>query len=81
MVRINKFLAQCNLGSRRFVESIIKDGLISVNGKIVTDLTYNIDLEKDLVKYNGEEISATQKKIYIMNQISKLLKKINQKQK
>ena len=66
MVRINKFLAQCNLGSRRDVEEIILNGSIEVNGKIVKDLSTIIDTEKDVIKYDGKLLKHSTKKIYIM---------------
>jgi len=66
MFRINKFLALCNLGSRRFVEPLIKSGQIKVNGKICTDLTCQINPNKDIVEYNGEKISFINEKIYLM---------------
>jgi 23S rRNA pseudouridine2605 synthase len=66
MVRINKFLAQCNLGSRRDVEEIIRNGLIEVNGEIVKDLSTIIDINNDTIKYNGKILKYLPHKIYIM---------------
>lgn len=66
MVRINKFLASCNLGSRREVEDIIRSGSIEINGSIVRDLSTTIDTQNDIVKYKGKILSSSQKKIYIM---------------
>ncbi len=66
MVRINKFLSQCNLGSRRFVENLIKDGKIFLNGNRVEKLSVNIDPDKDIVKYNGFVVSPFIDKIYLM---------------
>jgi len=66
MVRINKFLAQCNLGSRRFVEGLIKDGFIKVNDNILDDLALSIDPEKDVVKYKDNIVIPIVDEIYIM---------------
>ncbi len=66
MVRINKFLSQCNLGSRRFVENLIKDGKVFLNGYKVEKLSVNIDPDKDIVKYNGFVVSPFIDKIYLM---------------
>jgi len=66
MVRINKFLAQCNLGSRRFVENIISAGYIKVNDKIVNDLSLKVDPERDVVKFKNNVIEIKNKKVYIM---------------
>ena len=64
-MRINKYLATCGLGSRRGVEELIKKGDISVNGKVVTDLSYDIS-SKDLVKYKGKPVNLVEDKVYIM---------------
>jgi len=66
MIRINKFLAQCNLGSRRGVESIIKDGKVKVNGKVVTDLSMQIDPDNDEVVVGRKKVALISDKIYIM---------------
>lgn len=66
MVRINKFLSQCNLGSRRSVEKLILNGEITVNGQVTKDLSVQIIPEKDKVKYKGKEIAFKNENIYIM---------------
>jgi 23S rRNA pseudouridine2605 synthase len=66
MVRINKFLASCNLGSRRSVEDIIKSGRVSVNGEVITSLSVSIDPEKDEVKVGHKKVEHETKKIFIM---------------
>ena len=63
-MRINKFLAQCNLGSRRKVEEFIKAGEIIVNGKVCTNLGAQIT-EKDIVEYKNETLRQTSNKIYL----------------
>lgn len=64
-MRINKYLATCGLGSRRGVEELIKKGVISVNNKVITDLSYDISLS-DLVEYKGKPVSLVEDKVYIM---------------
>lgn len=64
-MRINKYLATCELGSRRKVEEFIINKSISVNGKIVTDLAYDIK-DGDVVKFKDQLISPQNKKVYIM---------------
>ena len=63
-MRINKFLASCNLGSRRKVEEFIKAGDIQVNGKTCSDLSTQVE-EENLVKYKGKILSLDQEKIYL----------------
>ena len=64
-MRINKFLSQSDLGSRRKVEELVKNGLISVNGKKCTDLSKQIS-ENDVVKFKNKEIKNKNEKIYLM---------------
>jgi len=64
-MRINKYLANCGLGSRRKVEDLIKKGLISVNGQIVYDLSTDIS-EIDCVKYQSKILTLSKDKVYIM---------------
>ena len=66
MLRINKYLAKCNLGSRRKVESLIKNGDIKINGIFCTDLSKQIDPAKDTVEFKGNKISFSDEKIYLM---------------
>ncbi|MCF7911410.1 MAG: rRNA pseudouridine synthase [Candidatus Cloacimonetes bacterium] len=66
MIRINKFLARCNLGSRRQVEDFIRDGKVAVNGVVTIDLSTMVNPEIDKVSYNGKQINVIEDKIYLM---------------
>lgn len=66
MVRINKYLAACNLGSRRQVENLIRNGKVKVNGNICRDLACQINPNQDIVQYLGKKLSLPSDKIYIM---------------
>ena len=59
-MRINKYLALCGVASRRKSEEYIKDGKVSVNGKILTDLSYKVNIKSDTVCLNGEKLSLPQ---------------------
>lgn len=65
-MRINKFLAKCNLGSRRKVEALIQAKKIFVNGNLITDLSYQVNVEKDEVTCSGKKVSFNPDNIYIM---------------
>jgi len=65
-MRLNKFLAACNLGSRRSVEKLIYEGKIKVNGKICKEPGKQIDINKDEVFFNNEKLQLPNKNIYIM---------------
>ncbi len=64
-MRINKYLAECGLASRRKCEQYVLDGVVSVNGKIVTDLSATVEYS-DTVTVNGSKIEPVRKHIYIM---------------
>ena len=55
-MRINKFIAHCGVTSRRKSESYILDGRISVNGEIITNLSYVVSPE-DVVEIDGNKLS------------------------
>ena len=63
-MRINKFLALCGVGSRRKVEEFIKNGDVSVNGKVVTDLSVIINPKKDVVDYQGKKLVVPSGYVY-----------------
>ena len=63
-MRINKYLALCGVASRRKGEEYIKDGKVSVNGKILTDLSYKVNIKSDTVCLNGEKLSLPQNYVY-----------------
>lgn len=65
MVRINKFLSQCNLGSRRKVEELILQGRIKINGKIITELSAKVDPDNDKIEFNNKILKLISKHIYI----------------
>lgn len=56
MVRINKFLAKANIGSRRKVEEYILNGDVKVNGAVCTDLSQQIDENQDIVQYKNKRV-------------------------
>jgi len=65
-VRINKFLAECQLGSRRKVEEFILNGDIKINGDICTDLGKQINPEEDIVLYKNKRVKPDNEKIFIL---------------
>ena len=56
-MRLNKYLAQCGLGSRRKCDEIISKGKIKINGQIVKDFSFSVTNE-DYVQYNNKLIDA-----------------------
>jgi len=64
LVRLNKYIAAAGICSRREADDLISAGLITVNGKSVTQLGSKVNPE-DEVKYNGERI-RTERKVYLV---------------
>ncbi len=65
-MRINKFLAQAGLGSRRSCEQLVLESKIRVNGKIIRDLATDIDSQNDIVEYKNKKLRLSSNKIYLM---------------
>ena len=66
-MRINKFLVQCGVGSRRFCDKLIEDGKVTVNGKRPA-LGQDVDERRDSVCVEGKKIALVEKNLYyIMN--------------
>ena len=64
-MRINKFLAECGVASRRNCDQLIKDGLVTINGK-VANLGADVDELHDSVSVDGKKINAIKKYSYYM---------------
>ena len=65
--RLQKFLAECGVASRRKCEEIILNGKVKVNGITVTELGTKIIPGKDIVTLNGKEVALKEeKKVYIL---------------
>ncbi len=64
-IRLQKYLANSGIASRRNCEKLILDGKIEVNGKVVTELGTKVT-EQDIVKYNGKIVKQEEEKIYIL---------------
>lgn len=65
IIRINKFLADSGVSSRRKSEEYISQGRVAVNDNIILDFSKKVDSEKDIVTLDGEKIKL-KKHIYIL---------------
>ena len=65
-IRLQKFLANSGICSRRKAEEYILAGKVEVNGKTVTELGTKIDIEKDKVTFEGKPVSTVEEKVYIL---------------
>lgn len=64
-VRLQKYIAMCGIASRRAAEKLIEQGLVSVNGKVVTEQGVKVT-KKDRITVDGKVILPEKKKYYIM---------------
>jgi 23S rRNA pseudouridine2605 synthase len=64
MVRLQKFLAEAGLASRRAAEQIIREGRVAVNGDTVSELGRKVDPAHDRVAVDGKPVKA-KRKIYL----------------
>lgn len=64
MVRLQKFLAEAGIASRRASEQVILEGRVSVNGNTVTQLGTRVDPVHDAIAVDGRPIKA-KRKLYI----------------
>ena len=65
-VRLQKYMADCGIASRRKCEELISKGEVSVNGRIVKELGTKIKPKKDKIFFRGKEVTLKGKKIYIL---------------
>ena len=64
--RLQKYLANCGVASRRKCEEYILEGKVKVNGEIVTGLGTKINAEKDKVEFDGKTVKETNRNVYIL---------------
>lgn len=65
-LRLQKYLANCGIASRRKCEEYIISGKVKVNGEYVTTLGTKINPEKDKIYFEGKEVKDNKEYIYIL---------------
>jgi len=65
-MRINKYLAECGVCSRRNADELVKQGRVSVNKKVVRELGFDIDVDKDSVFVDGKKVVQVTHYDYVM---------------
>ena len=67
MVRLQKYLAECGIASRRKCEEFISAGLVKVNGEIVTEQGIKVDPSVDKIEFKNTKMEVKpEKKVYLM---------------
>ena len=65
-IRLQKYMAEAGIASRRNAEELILEGKVKVNGKIVDELGIKIVPNKDIVEYNGKKVVIEKEYVYIL---------------
>ncbi len=67
LIRLNRFLSNAGIASRRDADQLIELGLVSVNGKVVTELGTRVDPKKDVVKYDDRNLRPEPLRYVLLN--------------
>lgn len=65
-IRLQKALAQAGVASRRAAEELIRQGRVTVNGRVVTAMGEHVNLQSDEVCVNRVPISVSSRKVYLL---------------
>ncbi len=72
-IRLQKYLADCGLGSRRFCEKLIVAGRVSVDGRTVTELGTRVDPATQRVACNGQAVAKEPTVTFLLNKPPKVI--------
>lgn len=65
-LRLNKYLAECGLASRRGADQLISEGAVQINGKTVFELGVKVEPGVDRITVNGKPVKPPTQKIYVI---------------
>lgn len=65
--RLNKYIANSGVCSRREADNFIQAGVVTVNGEVVTELGTKVNVLKDDIRFNGERLKGEEKVYIVMN--------------
>jgi 23S rRNA pseudouridine2605 synthase len=65
-IRLNKYIANSGVCSRREADTYIEHGSVEVNGKLVTEMGYKVQPD-DIVRFDGTSITPEQKRYILLN--------------
>jgi 23S rRNA pseudouridine2605 synthase len=65
-VRLNKWISECGVTSRRHADLLIQEGAVIVNGKKVYELGTRVNPETDRITVNGKPIHAPTERVYVL---------------
>ncbi|HEY0898679.1 MAG TPA: pseudouridine synthase, partial [Sphingobacteriaceae bacterium] len=65
LIRLNRYIANAGICSRRKADELIQAGVVSVNGQVISELGFKVDPAKDEIRYNGETLKR-EKMVYVL---------------
>jgi 23S rRNA pseudouridine2605 synthase len=65
LIRLNRYIANAGICSRRKADELIAAGVVSVNGEVISELGHKVDPSKDVIRYNGETLKR-EKMVYVL---------------
>jgi len=67
LIRLNRYIANAGICSRRKADELIEAGVISVNGESITELGHKVNPMKDVIRYNGETLKREKMTYVLLN--------------
>jgi len=65
LIRLNRYIANAGICSRRKADELIEAAVVSVNGEVISELGHKVDPLKDEIRYNGELLKR-EKMVYVL---------------
>jgi 23S rRNA pseudouridine2605 synthase len=65
LIRLNRYIANAGICSRRKADELIAAGVVAVNGVVISELGHKVDPRKDKISYNGETLKR-EKSVYVL---------------
>ncbi len=81
LTRLNKYIAESGVTSRRKSEEFILQGRVTVNNKVIKDLAYKVDSEQDTVMLDGEKINPRRHIYFLLNKPAGVITTTNDERK
>lgn len=67
IIRLNKYLAECGIASRRKAEQLITEGRVVVNKNVIYELGTKINTETDVIFIDGQKLAIKRKTYFLLN--------------
>jgi 23S rRNA pseudouridine2605 synthase len=65
LIRLNRYISNAGICSRRKADELIAAGVVSVNGTVINELGHKVDPQRDEIRYNGE-LLRREKMVYVL---------------